>query len=81
MARPATERKHTVLPAAIDIVKMCGEAEAQKLTSIPLSDNTFKQRMCASNQEGTLNNTKTPQRMLSKWTLAARAAMPMHSMH
>jgi hypothetical protein len=32
---------------------MCGEAEAQKLTSIPLSDNTVKLRIdaIAGNQE------------------------------
>ena len=43
-----------ILPAATDMVKtMCGEAEAQRLRSIPLSDNTVKQIIygIASNQE------------------------------
>jgi hypothetical protein len=46
-----------ILLATIDMVKtMCGKAETQKLTSIPLSDNTVKQRRyaVACNQEETL---------------------------
>jgi hypothetical protein len=47
----------------IDMVKtMCGEAEVQKLTSIPLSDSTVKQiiNTVTSNQEQTDWTTQTP---------------------
>ena len=44
--KPHTIAETLILLAAIDKVKtMRGEAEAQKLTSIPLSDNTAKEFM------------------------------------
>ena len=75
--KPHTIAETMILP--VDMVKtMCWEAEAQKLTSIPLSDNTVKLRIDAivSNQEETLTErVKTSQFMLSKWTLGVRAEM------
>ena len=57
---------------------MCGEA--QKLTSISLSDNTVKQIMyvIASIQEETEWTTQTLPSLCSKLTLVVRAEMPMH---
>jgi hypothetical protein len=45
--KPHTIAETLILLAAIDMVKtMCGEAEAQKLTSIPLSDNIAMKNIC-----------------------------------
>lgn len=55
--KPHTIAETLILPAAIEMVKtMCGEEEAQKLKTIPLSDNTVKRRIdaIADDQESTL---------------------------
>ena len=55
--KPHTIGETLILSAAIEMVKtMCGEGEAQKLKTIPLSDNTVKRRIdaIANDQERTL---------------------------
>ena len=61
--KPHTLAETLILLATIDIVKaMCGETEAEKLTSIPLSDNTVEPRMyaIASNQGETERLKNSP---------------------
>ena len=62
---------YTMKPHTIAGTLMLPDAE-EKLTSMPVSDNTVKLRIYTL-----MNDSRTPQTMLSKWTSAVRTEMPM----